>query len=152
MTQGLTFRTKVHFRAGRNGRKYLEKGDAPLPPVEPGRVPRVARMMALAIRFDGLIRNGVVLDQADLARLGHVSRARVSQIMSLLHLAPDIQEQLLFLPRVQRGEEPILELEVRKIAAVPDWRKQRRLWSNYYQLARRASAQEACEHSPCSTQ
>lgn len=69
MTQGLTFRTKVHFRAGRNGRKYLEQGDAPPPPVEPGRVPRVARMMALAIRFDGLIRSGVVLDQADLARL-----------------------------------------------------------------------------------
>lgn len=83
--------------------------------------------MALAIRFDGLIRDRVVLDQADLARLGHVSRARVSQIMSLLHVAPDSQEQLLFLPRVQRGEEPILELEVRQIAAVPDWRKQRRM-------------------------
>lgn len=128
MTQGLTFRTKVHFRAGRNGRKYLEQGDAPPPPVEPGRVPRVARMMALAIRFDGLIRSGVVLDQADLARLGHVSRARVSQIMSLLHLAPDIQETLLYLPRVQRGEEPILEHDVRQIAAVPDWRKQRKMW------------------------
>ncbi len=45
-----------------------------------------------------LIREGVVTDYAELARLGHVTRARVTQIMNLLHLAPDIQETLLFLP------------------------------------------------------
>lgn len=124
----LTVTTKAHFRLGSKGRKHLETGNTPTPPVEPGRVPRVARMMALAIRFDGLIRQGVVTDQADLARLGHVSRARVTQIMNLLQLAPDIQEQLLFLPRIARGKEPIQERELRQIAAVPDWRKQRRLW------------------------
>jgi len=52
--------------------------------------------MALAIRFDDLIRRGEVRDYADLARLGHVSRARITQIMNLLNLAPDIQERLLF--------------------------------------------------------
>jgi hypothetical protein len=67
----------------------------------------VALRMAPAIRFDGLLRQGVVADQADLARLGHVSRARVTQIMNLLQLAPDIQEQVLFLPRIQSGKEPI---------------------------------------------
>jgi hypothetical protein len=84
--------------------------------------------MALAIRFDGLIRDGVVTDQAELARLGHVTRARLTQIMNLLHLAPDIQETLLFLPRVERGTDPVQERQLRPIAAVPDWQKQRRMW------------------------
>ena len=57
--------------------------------------------MALAIRFDQLIRDGVVADQTELARLGHVSRARLSQIMNLTNLAPDLQEQILHLPRVE---------------------------------------------------
>ncbi len=131
----LTVTTKAQFRLGRKGRKHLDMGNTPTPPVEPGRVPRVARMMALAIRFEGLIRQGVVADQADLARLGHVSRARVTQIMNLLQLAPDIQEHVLFLPRIARGREPIQEHELRQIAAVSDWRKQRRLWSKHFRYA-----------------
>jgi hypothetical protein len=126
-----TVTSKAHFRLGSKGRKHLETGDAPTPPVEPGRVPRVARMMALAIRFDGLIRQGIVTHQADLARLGHVSRARITQIMDLLSLAPDIQEAVLFMPLIPRGREPIQERELRQIAAVPDWRKQRRMWSEW---------------------
>ena len=128
MSKSLTFRTKFHFRAGRNGRKHLENGPTPEPSVESGRVPWVSKLMALAIRFDGLVREGVVADQAELARLGHVSRARVTQIMNLLHLAPDIQEEVLFLPRIVRGKEPIQERHLRPLAAVSDWRKQRRLW------------------------
>jgi hypothetical protein len=50
-----------------------------------------------------LVRSGAVRDYAELARLGQVSRARTTQIMSLLHLAPDLQEQILFLPRIQKG-------------------------------------------------
>ena len=84
--------------------------------------------MALAIRMDGLVRGGEVADYADLARLGHVSRARVTQIMNLLQLAPDIQEALLFLPRTERGRDPIREHHIRPIAAELEWRKQRRLW------------------------
>ena len=93
-----------------------------------GRTARITRLMALAIHFDELLRSGVVADYAELARLGHVSRARVSQVMNLLALSPDIQEQILFLPRTQRGRDPIRERQLRPIAAVPDWRKQRRLW------------------------
>jgi hypothetical protein len=121
----MKIQTKVRFVA--KGRKRLEKGAAPK--VEPGRVPRVARMMALAIRFDGLIRSGVVRDQAELARLGRVSRARVTQIMNLLNLAPDIQEALLFLPRIERGGEPVTERELRPVAAVEDWGRQVRAFS-----------------------
>lgn len=128
MTQGIKFQTKVHFRCGRSGRKHLRTGDTPAVEVEPGRVPRISRLMALAIRFDKLVREGVVADQADLARLGRVTRARVTQIMNLLCLAPDIQEDLLLLPRVTWGRDPIQERQLRPIAAVPDWRKQRQMW------------------------
>ena len=85
--------------------------------------------MALAIRLDQLIRDGEVTDQAELARLGHVTRARLTQIMNLLYLAPDIQEQILHLPRVTRGRDPTTERDVRPIAAVVDWQKQKLLWT-----------------------
>lgn len=85
--------------------------------------------MALAIRFDRLIKAGEISDQAEIARLGHVSRAHVTQIMNLALLAPDIQEEILFLPRTQCGRDPIREIMVRPIAAVLDWRKQRRMWA-----------------------
>ena len=84
--------------------------------------------MALAIRLDGLVHSGVVTDYAELARLGHVTRARITQIMNLLLLAPDIQEAILFLPRVERGRDPIHLRQLQPIALVPDWRKQRRFW------------------------
>ena len=129
MTTSIKYQTKVLFRCGANGRKHLESGDKPDSQIEPGRVPRVSRLMALAIRFDGLIRDGVVTDQAELARLGHVTRARLTQIMNLLRLAPEIQEAILFLPRVERGRDPIKERQLRPIAAQPDWRKQRTMWS-----------------------
>jgi len=128
----LTVECKVHFETGRKTRKTLEVGDvsppAPETLVEPGRVPRVARLMALAIRLERLLAEGVARDYADLARLGGVTRARLTQIMNLTLLAPDIQEELLFLPRTLRGRDPVTEPELRAIAAVPDWRKQRRLW------------------------
>ena len=73
------------------------------------------------------IRDHVVGDQAELARPGHVTRARLTQIMNLLSLATDVQEALLFLPRVGRDEDPVTERELRPIAAEPDWRKQRRM-------------------------
>jgi hypothetical protein len=85
--------------------------------------------MALAIRFSQLLREGVVADYAALARLGHVSRARVTQMMNLLCLAPDLQEALLFLPRTEHGRDPIILRNLQPIAAALDWREQRRLWA-----------------------
>jgi len=121
----------VHFEVGRRTRKKLKVGNAPADAqtqVEPGRVPRVSRLMALAIRLDRLLRDGVARDYADLARLGGVTRARLTQIMNLLLLAPDIQEELLFLPRTTDGRDPVAEPQVRPVAANPDWRRQRKLW------------------------
>jgi hypothetical protein len=86
--------------------------------------------MALAMRFDDLIRSGQVTGYAELARLGHVSRARLSQIASLLGLAPDLQEEILFLPRTLKGRDPIQLRYLLPIAAIPDWRKQRSRWKS----------------------
>jgi hypothetical protein len=72
--------------------------------------------MALAIRFDTLVSRGEVQNSEDLARLGYVTRARITQIMNLLNLAPDIQEALLFLPRTTSGRDMFREKELRSIA------------------------------------
>jgi hypothetical protein len=104
----------------------------PSPPtcgtVASGRVPRVSRLLALALRLDRLVRTGAIADYATLARLGHVSRPRVSQILGLLLLAPDIQETLLFLPPTERGRDPIRLRQLQALAALPDWRDQRGRW------------------------
>ena len=123
----LTIDCEVHFQARSRGRKALEVG-APPAPSTPGRVPRVARLLALAHRLEQLLRTGVVKDYTEAARLGHVTRARISQIMSLLYLAPDIQETILFMPRVERGGDPVVLHELLPIAGAADWAKQRRLW------------------------
>ena len=93
-----------------------------------GRVPRVARLLALAHRFEELVRTGVADNYADLARLGHVTRARVTQIMNLLGLAPDIQEAILCWPAVQGGKDPISERGVRAVVAELEWQTQWKLW------------------------
>jgi hypothetical protein len=101
----------------------------------PGRVPRVARLLALAMRFQDMVDRGEVRDFADLARLGYVTRARITQIMDLTLLAPDIQEEILFLPTTTAGRDPIKEKEVRAIAAIPHWHRQRKVWSTVRESA-----------------
>ena len=127
MTRPLKITKDVHFRSMKRGRKELREGvEAPLPML--GSVPRVSRVLALAIHMDDLCRQREVTDYAELARLALVTRARMTQIMSLLLLAPDIQEEILFLPRSSGGRAPIREKAVRPIAVVPDFRKQRVMW------------------------
>jgi hypothetical protein len=94
-----------------------------------GRVPRITKLLALAIRFEGLIRDGEVAGQSELATLAHVTQPRMTQILNLLHLAPDIQEALLFQPRVTSGKAAIHEKLLRPIAAEIDWGKQREVWA-----------------------
>jgi hypothetical protein len=124
----LTIERSVHFRRVCHGaRKELKDGQAA--PVLPGRVPRVSRLMALAIRLEEQVRTGVVGSYAELAAAGHVTRARISQIMNLVNLAPDIQEALLDLPRTQGGRDAIHLRQLQPIASMLDWRMQRRLWT-----------------------
>jgi hypothetical protein len=85
--------------------------------------------MALALRFEELVRSGAIRDYAELARFGQVSRARLTQVMNLLHLAPDLQEKILFLPRVQSGRDRIHLDELQALTALLDWQEQRRRWN-----------------------
>lgn len=128
---GLKVDFKLHFEEGRHRKKKIRNDEAPpkLKPVALGTIPRISKLMALAIHFEKLIQEGLVTDYAELARLGHVTRARISQIVNLLNLAPDIQEEILFLPRVLEGKEPITEHQVREITGEADWQLQRMNWS-----------------------
>lgn len=94
------------------------------------RIPRVTRLMALAVKWQGMVDAGELRDYADIARLGYVSRARVTQIMNLGNLAPEIQEHLLFptgfLPQERR---------MRPLVAEVEWDRQRRLWRDLVSTA-----------------
>lgn len=139
MSQTITIACPIHFRGrGRGNRRCLEVGREPKPVLrEPGRVSRVARLLALALRIDEQVRNGELASFSEVAVLGHVTRARVSQIMNLLNLAPDLQEAILFLPRTERGRDAIVLRDLQPIASILDWRKQRVHW------------QQLTKHAPC---
>jgi hypothetical protein len=122
-----TVTRQIHF-AIEGKRKRAVAGPPPEPAPE-GRVPRVSRLMALAIRFEKLLRDGVVPNQSELARLVHVTQPRMTQILNLLHLAPDIQEEILFLPPVQTGRDSLHERAMRVLTREPHWESQRRLWA-----------------------
>ena len=122
-----TITKQIHF-AVKGHRKVAKPGPTPKPRKTVGRIPRVSKLMALAIRFDGLLRDGTVSNQSDLARLAHVTQPRMTQIMNLLHLAPDIQEEILHLPPVAEGRDPVTERMLRPVAATIDWGVQRSFW------------------------
>jgi hypothetical protein len=93
----------------------------------PGRPIRAAQVLALALQFQEMIDRGEVRDYADLARLGCVSRERISQIMMLVWLAPDIQQAVLRLPPYA-GRAPFSEAALRRIAKIVHWDEQRLEW------------------------
>ncbi len=119
---------KVGKRTGPR-RAALTTTDATSPPSgRVGRVPRVTRLMALAIKLDGLIKSGEVTSQRELAAVARVTPARVTQVLNMLHLAPDIQEALLNLPPVTSGRDAITERELRGIIRYAAWLQQLRIW------------------------
>jgi hypothetical protein len=95
------------------------------------RAPRIARLLALAHKLDAMVLSGEVDGCAQLARLGHVSPARLTQIMVLLYLAPAIQEYILFLSAADARF--ITELGLRNIAREPRWDRQRELFEQFFQ-------------------
>lgn len=121
---------------GRNGNEVTVVTPRPsMAPalVERDRLPRITHTMAQAILFEDLLTRGEATDHADLARLGAISRERVSQVMRMLWLAPDIQEEILRLPPVRRGEFSITVPEVAAISDEVLWEEQRALWSKLKQ-------------------
>ena len=103
------------------GRKGGRQGSPKVP--DPPRTARIARLMALAIKFQDMVDRGEVRDYADLARLGYVSRARPTQIMNLLLLAPNLQEQLLF------SATTVEERRLRSVVRLVEWRDQRKCFT-----------------------
>ena len=113
----------------RRGRKAGSAGvedDGRLTPPRP-KIPRITRLMALAIKFQDMIDRGEVRDYADLARLGLVTRARLTQIMNLTLLAPEIQEEILGCPAAV-GMPHAAERQVRMVVKDPVWESQRLAW------------------------
>ena len=88
-------------------------------------MPRNSRLLALVLKMEQMIEDGTVAKYSDLAHLGQVSTARITQIMNLLHLAPDIQEQILS-PDAAAFE--LRESAVRKLSTVVLWSDQRIGW------------------------
>ena len=123
----LTAKHKLEFKSGkRTAKTIVEAGTQPEQPT-PGRIPRIIKMMALAIRLEHLIKSGQVTDQAELARVGHVTRARLTQIMDLNLLAPDIQEEILHLMPTDSASM-IQERSLRSIVTSYSWKQQRDEW------------------------
>ncbi|MFT3881806.1 MAG: hypothetical protein QM703_19370 [Gemmatales bacterium] len=118
----------VSFETQRKGQRVITTRQKP-PVLPEGRIPRISRLMALAHHLERLVVTGVVKDYAELARLGQVSRARITQIMNLLLLAPDIQEEILFLPMTVAGHDPIKLKHLQGIALTPSWDLQRSEWT-----------------------
>jgi hypothetical protein len=134
----------VHIERTRAGKQHLRSG--PPPEDHPiGRLPRATRLLALAYHYTALIAQGQVRDYADLARQLDLTRARVTQVMQLLHLAPDLQEAVLALPPVFTGHDPIGEKAIRRIAREPLWARQRALWQQLLPLPE--DTPDACQPS-----
>ncbi len=109
-------------------RLLVREGPAPMPAVPRGRLPRVARMLVQAHLFQRMLDTGQVRDLADLARRFNLTRARVTQISNYTPLAPDIQEEILALPLVEPGNDPVPEPKMREVLREALWIDQRKRW------------------------
>ena len=125
MNQSSSTPTTLEFTLddrARSGNCKVER--EPAPPRE--RVPRLTKLLALAIKFEGMLARGEVNSRAALARAGRVSRARLTQIMSLLELAPAIQEDILYMSCPADAPDPIRERQLRAVTKLAHWDQQQR--------------------------
>jgi len=113
--------------AREQGRNSSPNGNAERQAEVPGRpsVPRISRLLALALKMEQMIQEGIVKNYSELAHLGQVSTARITQVMNLLHLAPDIQEDVLL---ANRPTDWLREAAIRKLSTVVLWSEQRDRW------------------------
>ena len=125
MRTGVKVSANVRFETRRKGTRCLVQTPETTPQEGPrGRLPRITRLMALAIHFDQLIQSGAVANYSELARLGNVTRARMTQIMNLLMLDPALQEEILFLPRVENGRDEVCLRDLQAVAGLVEWKEQ----------------------------
>jgi len=88
-------------------------------------VPKITRLLVLGHHFERLVQEGPVKDYAEIARLTGLTRARVTQIMNLTLLAPDIQERILLLADAIPSLKLLLECHLRMITTLPQCDAQR---------------------------
>jgi len=122
----IMMRLEVHLASPSHGMVFRE---GPKPRRERGHVPRVARLLALAHHFQAMLAQGVFGSQTELAQVAGLTRARITQITNLLFLAPEIQEEILFLPRVTRGRDSVTERDLREVLKTLMWSEQRARWA-----------------------
>jgi hypothetical protein len=125
-TQGVTQHIPTHMAAPSH---VLVLREGPKPTRPRGRIPRVARLLALAHHFEELLKTGAVETQAELAEFAKLTPARVTQIMNLLCLAPDIQEEIFFLPPVTERRPAVTERHLRQVLKTVVWSEQRERWA-----------------------
>ena len=125
---------KVQLAIKGRRKRVVDDGEGEVVARATGRVPRVSKLMALAIRYDGLLRDGTVQNQTELAHLAQVTQPRMTQIMNLLHLSPAIQEEILMLPAQERGRDRITERDLRPLTREVSWQVQRRKWIKFIEI------------------
>lgn len=106
----------------RHGRSKRFSAAQPQSPSE--RPARIAVTLALAHKIRQGILRGEIRNQADGARRLGLTRARLSQILDLTNLAPDLQEEILFLETLD-GHEPLRERALRGALRFTAWAEQR---------------------------
>jgi hypothetical protein len=142
MTTGKIIIGALHRVQRGHGRDFVAQPPRAVAPVV--RPARVAVMLALAHKIAAAIDAGQLDDQADAARRLDLTRARVTQLLALLALAPDLQEQVLFLESVD-GIEPLTERALRRASRTWSWEAQRVV---YRSLMATSSGQARREDSP----
>ena len=116
--------------------------------MDPGRLPRVTQVLALALSFQDMIATGNARNYEDLANRTGVTAERLSQVMKLIWLAPAIQQEILYLPGCG-GRHPLTECAVRAIAVKWSWPEQLRLWGSLKKNLRLETAvEEPSERDP----
>ena len=118
--QGFRVEIPVHIKRDRRARKVVRQGLAPTTKT----VPRIARLLALAHLWEGMVRSGEVRGYAEIARLTGLTRAAVGHTCALMSLAPDLQDKIL---NSTRGGT-LTARQLRAVVCHPVWTVQRRLW------------------------
>jgi len=91
---------------------------------------RVALALAGAHKLQQRIDGGEFAGRMEVARALGLLRARISQLLDLTLLAPDIQEEVLGL---REGDLPITEWDLRWVLGATLWVEQRGRWAEVKQ-------------------
>ncbi|MCP3105473.1 hypothetical protein LZ198_42095 [Myxococcus sp. K15C18031901] len=116
------------FSEKRKKRVVLQEAPPPPPPAPVRRPAHVARMLALAHHLQGAIDRELVPNRATVARKLGLTRARVTQLLDLLLLAPDLHARVREFEAID-GAEPMAERTLRAVAHAGTWAEQRAAWA-----------------------